>query len=245
MPPIGAARAISIACQRSAQFGMGGEQLCLHLQRHGIGDSRPPVFNAATAAARTPSSLPPPPMKMASGSGRSEALAAPPFDDGRPGTPKAARCARCAQGPLGRLLDGDCAQGRDRTASIRCLSSRSRRRYPTSSSPWRGASAESVSARISCLVIWPSCSNSPSSSPGQRQARERPSPATTSMAQTFSGSISVSSNASARQLRTAPVAAERLENLHLRLHRSPLDVSSAASCAGVCASDVSAMMRRP
>ena len=86
-------------------------------------------------------------------------------DDGERGARRSsARCGRCARRGRGGLRSRR-RDWRDRPASIRSRPSPSRRRRPTAVSPRRGASAESVIARMSRLVIWPSCSNHSSGRP--------------------------------------------------------------------------------
>ncbi len=84
----------------------------------------------------------------------------------RSGTPSAAALRAIRAARVGVALDGDRAVRRMRPASIRCRRSRSRRRYPTAVRRCRGASAARVTARMSCLVSWPSCSNQSSGRPG-------------------------------------------------------------------------------
>ena len=87
---------------------------------------------------------------------------------------RARRCGGCAPRARALRLDRDGAHATDRPASIR--SRPSPRPAPTSHSisPRRGASADSVTARISRLVIWPSCSNSSSARPGARAMTRAP-----------------------------------------------------------------------
>ena len=79
----------------------------------------------------TPSSLPPPPMKMASGVCRpASAFGAAPSTTSSPGTPQAAALRRMRAARSDRPRS-QWRASTDRPASIRCRSSRSRRRYPT------------------------------------------------------------------------------------------------------------------
>ena len=82
-----------------------------------------------------------------------------------------------------------------------------------SSSPRRGASADSVTARISRLVIWPSCSNSASARPAARGMMRAPGAAATSIATVLRASTSRRSNAAARRGAHALArAAERFQH---------------------------------
>jgi len=69
------------------------------------------------------------------------------------------------------------------------------------SSPRRGPSAESVSARISRLVIWPSCSNASSARPGASGRMRASRDDSTLTARTLSGLTFSMPKASARALR--------------------------------------------
>ncbi len=64
-----------------------------------------------------------------------------------------------------------CADG---AGTIPARSSPSRRRYPRAARPARGASAESVIARISALVIWPSWANQLFVEPGCKRQHRAP-----------------------------------------------------------------------
>ena len=106
------------------------------------------------------------------------------LDDSQAGTPSAAALRRDARGALGsRSIATARLAG---SASIHSMAIEPEP-APTShsSSPRRGASADSVIARISRLVIWPSCSNQSSGRPGARGRTRAPRSATTSSAIVF------------------------------------------------------------
>ena len=136
----------------------------------------PPAARRASARPprppSTPSSLPPPPMKTASGAARpASAAGAAPFDHAeRQARRRRRRCGGCAR-PVRRRARRRrrAATGR---ASIHSIATEPEP-APTShsSSPRRGASEDSVTARISRLVIWPSCSNSVVGAPGRERRR--------------------------------------------------------------------------
>ena len=129
---------------------------------------RPPAGRAAQQASTTPSAVTPPPTNTASGRGSPDSAAgAEPGTTTRPGTPSAAalramRSRRSARGStaMARLA------GWTRIHSMPMLPEPA----PTSHSSWpgTGASAANASARTSCLVICPSCSNASSGRPGIR-----------------------------------------------------------------------------
>ena len=105
-----------------------------------------------------------------------------------------------------------------------------------SSSPRCGASALKVSARVSRLVIWPSCSKYSSGRPGERGRTREPRPATTSSAIVFRSAISAISKRSATQVRrrsfAPPIASQTV-----RTERPmPRSTSACASARGVAPS---------
>ena len=127
---------------------------------------RPPGFSAVHAASNRPGLDSPPPMNTASG-------------DGSPANASGARsCTICRSGVPSAAALRAARAARSGSASMPIALSEGWRSShsmaiepaprPTShrSSPWRGASADTVTARTSRLVSWPSCSNSASSRPG-------------------------------------------------------------------------------
>ena len=139
-----------------------------------LATSRPPAASASQQAGTTPSAVTPPPMNTASGRGSpASASGAEPATTTRPGTPSAAalramRSRRSARGStaMARLA------GWTRIHSMPTLPEPA----PTSHSSWpgTGARAASASARISRLVICPSCSNASSGRPGTRGSGAAP-----------------------------------------------------------------------
>ena len=112
-----------------------------------------------------------------------------------------------------------------------------------SSSPLRGASAASVIARTSLLVIWPSCSNQSSRRPPARGMKRAPRSPTTSSAMVLSAATPSSAKVTARAPRTrsrGPPIASRIVS---REPPMPRAVRKAASFAGVEPSQDSASMR--
>ena len=119
------------------------------------------------------------------------------------------------------------------SASIRCRPTPNRRRYPTATRPGRGLSAARVMARISRLVICPSCSNQSSGSPATHGMKRAPGASATSSATRLSGSMRWRSKsfavASLSRSAGPPIASQTV----IRVSPSPRPVSSAASFAGV------------
>ena len=210
-----------------------------------LATSRPPGFRASIAPSSTPASLPPPPMKIASGwSKPSKAAGAAPIITSSPETPKASafRAIRSA-------LSGCCSMATARSEGWDSIHSMPIEPEPApishSNSPRRGAREESVTARISRLVICPSCSNSLSSSPHVKGRIRAPSSATTSIATTFSASISANVKSTAltcrRFSRSPPRASSKMNSDWPK----PKSDNNSAIKAGAWASEVSAMIRAP
>ena len=94
---------------------------------------------------------------------------------------RAARSARCRSIAIARMNSG--------SASIHSIATEPEPAPMShSSSPRRGASDDSVTARTSRLVIWPSCSNRSSASPDVRAMMRAPGAASTSIATVLSAS---------------------------------------------------------
>ena len=153
--------------------------------------------------------------------------------------------ARCA--PRGRRgLDGDGAQ---RAVGEHPFDATEPEPAPMSqsSSPRRGARLDSVTARTSRLVIWPSCSNSSSGKPGTRgRSSARPAPATTSMATRLSGvdplEVEAGGRGRAGCARAVPRAPRALVS---REAPKPEPASEPGERLGASSSEVSARMRAP
>ena len=169
------------ARERAAERGLAGDQQSLGLERHGVGDEPPAglerrdcrIEHAGFARAAADED------RVGRGETGESFRRAPLHDfelghaEGSGVAPDALRRGR--RGPRSPRR-----AARDAPASIRWRSSRSRRRCPTAIRPRSGASDDSVTARISRLVICPSCSNRSSAKSRRvgddcaRPARPRP-----------------------------------------------------------------------
>ena len=140
----------------------------LRLERHRVDDKPPPGASARKRARSVRRALAPPPMKIASGAAGRPALAALRRRRWRGrGRRAQRRCGRCGRRVRG-ALDRDGAIGADRRSIHSIATDPDPAPTSHSNSPRRGASAERVIARISRLVICPSCSNKSSGSPAAR-----------------------------------------------------------------------------
>ena len=92
-----------------------------------------------------------------------------------------------------------------------------------SSSPRRGASADNVNARVSRLVIWPSCSNKASGRPAARGSKRAPRSATTSSAIVLSGATPDCEVLGGARAHTFARAAHRLADSQDRAAHAALD----------------------
>ena len=112
------------------------------------------------------------------------------------------------------------------------------------SSPRRGASDDSVTARISRLVIWPSCSNRLSARPDVRARTRASGAAVTSIATTLSASVVPRSNPAAVVARMRSRGPPSASSTVRREAPKPVSVRSFASAAGPSPSEVSARISR-
>ena len=205
--------------------------------------NRPPGRSARTAASST--LLAPPPMNIASGcASPANAAGATPSMTSSPGTPNAAALRRMREA---RSLRASIAMARSEgSASIHSIATEPAP-APTSqsSSPRRGESAASVIARISRLLICPSCSKSASGSPGARASTRAPGEASTSMATALSGPTSPRSKPAAVVARTRSRGPPSASSTVKRELPKPTSLSSRARAAGPSPSEVSASTRAP
>ncbi len=112
-------------------------------------------------------------------------------------------------------------------------------------SPRRGASDDSVTARTSRLVIWPSCSNRSSARPQARAMMRASGSAATSMATMFSASTAPRSNAAASIVRKRSRGPPSASSTVSRERPKPVCANSSANAAGPSPSEVRARMRAP
>ena len=175
--PTGAGARHRDADQFAAQRGVAGEQQRLGLQRHGIDHepaagpqrARRGIEHRGIARRRRQKRR-----RASAGPTARPALRLRTISE--PGTPNAAalRRMRAARSARRSIAIARIAG----SASIHSIATEPEPApMSQSSSPRRGASDDSVTARISRLVIWPSCSNRSSARPDvQRHARARPAP---------------------------------------------------------------------
>ena len=114
-----------------------------------------------------------------------------------------------------------------------------------SSSPGRGARADSVSARMSCFVSWPSCSKALSGKLPRQGTTRAVGPAQTSMATRLRLRTSSRARAEAAAERTRSSRAPRHSSTCSVESPKPRSVSSCARRPGVSRSQDRASTRRP
>ena len=113
------------------------------------------------------------------------------------------------------------------------------------SSPLRGASAASVTARMSRLVICPSCSNQSSGRPGVSAMTRAPGEAISSMASVFNGPMSAREKSAARAERISSRGPPRFSSTCRRESPKPNCERCAATRPGVVPSQERISNRRP
>ena len=244
-PPTGPAREISIRVSEPPHWDWHFSKALSVSKVTALTTSRPMGRNAAREASRMPGTVAPPPMNTASGGvSPSKASGAAASISCRCGTPQAAafrliRAARSARRSMAMAFN-------ETSASIHSIAT-DPDPAPTSqsSSPRRGASAERVKARISRLVIWPSCSNRSSQRPAVLGKMRAPGPAATSIATVFRESMRSRPKQSARDARMRSCGPASDSSTVSSDCPKPISHNNRASCAGACWSEVSARIRAP
>ena len=198
-PPTGSARATcdrDELAARARACGASGRACVSSVTA--LTTRRPPGGSAAQAASRTAGSSPPPPTNTASGGGQAgERCGRRALDECEIRHAERQRVAGDAGGAVGARLDGDGAVGGMAQHPFDADRARARADVPQELALRAARAPTSVMARISRLVIWPSCSNSSSGRPAASGSTRAPGPATTSIATVFSGSTSVDGERSA------------------------------------------------